>query len=426
MKDILLISPNAEGLNDKLAYPPLGLMYLAGNMDDEWNPTIKIMEEDSLGADEINKYEYFGISVHSVAVVKKAISLITEILYLRHYGRPEKCGPINEKGYPICTEVEGPNPHYNKTVIYVGGSAANLVLDNFDLPCIRRIEGEGENTFGHVDFNNLDTIKFPARHLLPKEMIAYKGKVHHTDKISTTMIATRGCVYNCSFCDRTTSGRRFRKRSVSNVCKEIELLIKDYGIQHIRFVDDCITLQKKWFIELCRAMAKYNITWTCMSRGDIIDDELLEEMKSAGCTEIFFGFESGSQRILDLMNKRNTVINNINAIDLCRRHGIKSCAYMMFGFPGENEESVNETIKFLSACQPDKARLSEFVPIPHTNVWLNPDSYNVTLKKKKDFWYYDNDELSMVYKYISDKDMLGLRKTMRDYFNKNFYDGWTK
>ena len=128
--------------------------------------------------------------------------------------------------------------------------------------------------------------------------------------------------------------------------------------------------------------------------------------------------------MLKAMNKRSTVDKYIKAIKMCRDAGIKSCAYILFGFPGENEESVEETIDFLDRARPDKSRLSEFVPFPGCDVGNNPRKYNVELRGKDDWWYYDNKGLSLKYKYIKDRKMLELRSRIRKYFREMFKQEW--
>lgn len=395
MKDILLISPDAKGLEDKLSYIPLGLLYVASNMGEEWNPTIQVMTDNKVyGYD----YEFYGISVHSVAVVKEVRRLIKDILFNNH-----------------------------SAIIYIGGSAAELVQTDTNLTNIITVHGEGEKFFG-VDTSDMDNIKFPARNLLPYEHTHYVGKVHHSKEASTTMIATRGCVYDCSFCDRVTHGRKFKKRSIVNVCNEIEQLIGDYEIKFIRFCDDCMTLDKKWLLKLCKAIKSYNIEWACMARADTLDNETLSNMKKAGCKEIYFGFESGSQKLLDLMNKKTTVKKNAEIIKKCKDNGITCCAYMMFGFPGEDEHTVEDTMEFLTNNKPDKSRISTFVPIPGTDVWNNPQKYNVEIKHNfEDFWYFDTPEFGLKYKYFSkDTTMYSLRNKIMSYYNLNYKQGWTK
>jgi len=164
-----------------------------------------------------------------------------------------------------------------------------------------------------------------------------------------------------------------------------------------------------------------------MSRADVLDIPILEKMKASGCTEIFFGFESGSQKILNLMNKHTSVAKNKEAVEMCKKVGIKCCAYMMFGFPGEDDKSVNETIKFLDETKPDKSRISTYVPIPGTAVWTNPVKFGVQIDTNyQDLWYFDNHKMGIKYDYISEQKMGKLRTKMLDYYKSNFNENWTK
>ena len=216
-KRILLISPFAAGLADPLAYSPLGVLYMAANLPAHIKSDVLIMESSDFDRFD---YEVYGISVHSVGVVHFVNELISRI-----------------------------HRNNRRATILVGGAAQELVARaNY----IIHIPGEGEKYFD-IDTSDLDNIKFPARHLVAKKYICHTGSVHHSDEPSTTMIATRGCPYQCSFCDRKTHGTKFRKRSIYNIAQEVKHLSIRYNINWIRFVDDCITIDKKWFAELyCR------------------------------------------------------------------------------------------------------------------------------------------------------------------------------
>lgn len=388
---MLLISPYAKGLSDPTAYPPLGLLYVAANMPNS-RCDVFIMENDNF---DKFYYDSYGISVHSVGVVNETKHIISLI---------HKYNP--------------------KAIIFVGGAAVSLIPH---LPYVIRLPGEAEKYFD-VDTSNLDNIKFPARHLVDKKFIVHTGGVHHTNEPSTTMIATRGCPYECTFCDKAIHGRKFRKRSVENILTEIKQLKLMYGIKWIRFIDDCITIDKKWFANLCLALADMDIKWTCLSRADCVDTKLLKLMKYAGCQEVFFGFESGSQKLLDMMKKRISVEANAKAIQMCKDAGILSCAYMMFGFPGEDDDTVNETIDFLERTKPDKSRISQYIPIPGSDVWERPYKYMVEIKSNfEDYWYFDQNDFALKYCYITQKRMKILRRKIMKYYEKSgYFHNWTK
>ena len=414
--NIMLISPPALGLHDKIAYPPLGLMYLASNLDNlEGKHSIKIA--NMLTFEECIDYtcDLYGISIHSPASFTSAKQIIERI-----------------------------REHNKEALIIVGGafptSMYQFVKESLKVDIV--VCGEGEKTFnfivkcyeiGRTDKNawrlqmtlieNLDDIKFPARHLLPYEMIRYEGNVHHTSEPATTILATRGCPYICNFCDTTMWKRKYRTRSPENIAQEIEQVRKDYKINWFRFPDDCLTINKEWFNKFCQRIKELKIKWTMLSRADTINIEQLELAKTSGCQEVFFGIESGSQRILDLMNKKITVEQNAKAIQLCKEVGIKSCVYMMFGFPGENEESVYETIKFLKKTQPDKSRIHQFLPIPNTQVCNNQAKYGIKVKNNfDDYWdFLDNPNLTLDYDYIGNDKIFALREIMKQFYIDSGY-----
>lgn len=390
LEKMLLIAPYASGLEEPTSYPPLGLLYVASNLPAVCDIDVHIMESE-----EFDKFGYdsYGISIHSVGVYKSAMQLATKI---------HKVNPRAE--------------------IMVGGSGAALVKQT---SWLTKIEGEAEPYF-EKDVADIDLINFPARHLIDDRFIV-NTSVHHTGSRATTMIATRGCPYRCSFCDRTTLGTTFRKRSIENISKEAQYLIARYGIEFIRFVDDCITIDKKWFAELCMELKTLGLKWTVLSRADRIDPKLLKLMKKCGCQEIFFGFESGSDRMLKLMQKKITVAQNIKAVEMCKDAGIVCCAYMMFGFPGEDEKSVADTIAFLEYANPNKSRITQFVPIPQSDVWINRENYGIRVKRNyQDYWCFDRHDFGLHYDYIDEDVMYGLRDTIFDYYEKKYKQSWKK
>lgn len=431
---ILLISPPASGLKEKLSYPPLGILYLASNVDGD--PRISVM--NMLTIDEPIKagFDIYGVSIHSVSSYGEARRVIDRI-----------------------REQE------KEALIVVGGafptSMAKFTLETTKADVV--VKSEGEVTFSQIVqgrplketkgiayrkegviyqnapqllIEDLDTIKFPARHLLPRNHITHEGKVHHSDKPATTIFASRGCPWSCNYCQKDIWTRKWRSRSPENIREEIEQIKEEYDIHWFRFPDDNVTVNRDWFLRFCQMLKKAQVEWTILSRSDTLGLDMLKAARESGCQEIFFGFESGSQKMLDLMGRKNTVEQNKRAIEMCREVEIKSCAYMMFGFPGENQESVRETMEFLRRVKPDKARLSTFLPIPGTDVWEHPGKYGVRVRDNfADYWYFDDPEtgelypFGLHYDYLEggNKEMNRLRQEMIKFFKEEGYiSGWTK
>jgi radical SAM superfamily enzyme YgiQ (UPF0313 family) len=417
MAKIALIKPPARGLADQLAYPPMGLLYLASNIHGSHEIRVYNMEKTG----ERIKYDadVYGIGVHSVSSVDAAKAVSKRI-------RKNTAAPVVWGGGFPTSMVDYSLEHADYVIRGEGEFAWNFCVNNGFPKTERVIDG------GIIE--NLDSLAFPARHLLPRNHIRHEGRVHHTDKPSTTLFCTRGCFRDCAFCDRNISSRKWRHRSVENIVKEIKQIQAEYDIHWFRFPDDNLTLNRKWFGELCIALTPLDIEWTCLSRGDSLDLELLDVARNAGLREVFFGIESGSQRMLDLMNKQITVRENTEAIELCRRAGVVSCAYMMFGFPGEDRESVELTKQWLLDVRPDKSRVSTFVPIPGTDVWNNPQKYGVRVKPNfEDFWYFDDPvshklyDFGLEYDYIGNDVMAELRLDVLDFYRREgFLVGWVK
>lgn len=210
---------------------------------------------------------------------------------------------------------------------------------------------------------DLDTIPFPA-HDLYKDYLTKTGKAH--------IIASRGCPFGCQFCSTTEFwGRSWRARSVRNVVDEIEMLLRDYGIKYACFLDDEFTLQKRRTTELCKEMLNrgLKIKWSCSTRVNTFDREQLEWMVKSGCEHIALGIESGSSRILKTIGKKITVENIINTFDLLNEFKLSRGAYLMVGNPGENKESVEETIQLVKRLELDVSSVAVAEIYPGTQLY---------------------------------------------------------
>jgi radical SAM superfamily enzyme YgiQ (UPF0313 family) len=188
------------------------------------------------------------------------------------------------------------------------------------------------------------------------------------------MISSRGCPYNCIYCSsQSTFGKKYRHHSVKRILEELELLINKHGAKEVYFLDDLFTLNKEWVNELCNNIIQRKISekilWSCNTRTNLIDLPTLENMKKAGCWQIHFGIESGSQRLLDLIKKGTTLQQSRDAIKLCRKAGIQTRAYFMLGLPSETKEESLKTIEFAKEIDPDYAKFSLTTPYPGTELF---------------------------------------------------------
>ncbi len=217
---------------------------------------------------------------------------------------------------------------------------------------------------------DLDSLPFPARHIVRHD--GYRAAIYSGD-CPAAMVSSRGCPHHCIYClwPDTLYGHKFRARSAVNVVDEMEHVVRDYGVDEIYFDDDCLTLNKKRVLEICRLLLErgVEVKWIVQSRVDTVDREMLTAMKEAGCHYILFGVESGSPKMLEIMKKRISLDKVKEAFTDCRDLGIKTQAFFLFGVPGENQETIQETIEFANEIQSDSTQFAIAIPHPGTELY---------------------------------------------------------
>lgn len=216
---------------------------------------------------------------------------------------------------------------------------------------------------------DLDTLPYPARHLLPNQ--AYHMPFFEKEPF-VTVIPTRGCPWQCTFCRAgQVWGRKVRTRSIENVLGEIHQVLEDLRISKIVFMTDSLTLNRQWAKELFKAIvsSKLAFDWICNSRVDAVDLEMLQLMKQAGCKLISYGLESGNQGILNSCKKGIRLEDSANAITWTRQAGILSMAYFVLGLPGETHKTIEETITFAKQLNPDYVNFHVATPFPGTALY---------------------------------------------------------
>ncbi len=215
---------------------------------------------------------------------------------------------------------------------------------------------------------DLDKIPYPALDLLPMD----KYKLLDMDTHMTTMITTRGCPMQCSFCSSSAMhGKFIRERSTKNIVDEIEYLKDEFNIQTIAFMDDTFTLNKQKVMDICNEIIKrdLNIKWGCTARVDTMDEEVLTKMRESGCITIFIGVESADQQSLDRMNKNTTVEKIVTAFKVARKTGMRTIASVALGMPNDTKKSMNRTIKFVHSLKPNYAIYTLATPYPGTKFY---------------------------------------------------------
>lgn len=405
-----LINPPRKYLIEPEAQAPMGLLYVAAILEQEgW----EVQYVDLAFQDDIPEADLYGITATS-ADYPDAVDIAKDLK--------------NQDG-----------------VIVLGGRHVTGVFGHVDLELFDTVViGEGEHAiwriareFPHLGtvyswpvVEDLDTIPFPARHLLPiqgKNIFAYKKRYWEGD--TTCLLTMRGCPYKCAFC--TAGGEKVRYRSVDNVITEIKHVVDTYGIREFRLSDDTFTINRERLLRLLPRMKECNIFWRASIRAYPLDPELLGLMADSGCVELSYGIESGDQRVLDRVNKGITLEQSERAMQWSKEAGITVRALMIAGLPGETPESAYETIEFMERTRRywDIAALTNFVPLPGSPIWNEPSRFGVTkIKHINDFNFYlwkpgsDGEPImTEIVNYVeladlSDEEMTKNKRILRAYF----------
>ena len=216
---------------------------------------------------------------------------------------------------------------------------------------------------------DLDSLPFPARHLLPS-LSAYSPTAASYRRLPLVHIMTsRGCPSRCNFCDRAIFGERYRARSAGNVLSEVEECLSRHGAKEVRFFDDTFTINRRRLTAICDGMRRLKVPWTCLTKAEAVDLEMLQTMRAAGCWQVLYGLESGDDRILATLGKRNTVAMNRQAVAWARQAGIRVRADFLVGSPAETPESLQRTLDFAKELDIDFAHFNKFVPFPGTTFY---------------------------------------------------------
>jgi radical SAM superfamily enzyme YgiQ (UPF0313 family) len=220
----------------------------------------------------------------------------------------------------------------------------------------------------YLEGEELDRLPPPAWDLLPEFPLRFQPNVfnyRHTPVAS--LVTSRGCPFSCTFCDRSTSGRRGRFHGVEYVvglCRRLA----EQGVRHILFYDDLFTVSRRRVVELCeRFLAEgFRFSWSCNSHPNLLDAGTLALMRRAGCWQIAYGVESGSQRVLDVVKHEVKLPRMLETLRLTRAAGIRVKGLLMMAHPTEDEGSLAETVDFLRRAPLDLAQVTKFTPFPGT------------------------------------------------------------
>lgn len=235
---------------------------------------------------------------------------------------------------------------------------------------------------------NLDSIPYPARDLVDMEKYRYAWLRH--GYFSINVVTSRGCPFGCNWCAKPVYGRSYNSRSPKNVVEEIKIVMDLYHPDHIWFCDDIFALRPGWIREFSEELGEANvkIRYKCLSRPDLLlKENAFKWLAASGCDMVWIGAESGSQKILDAMEKGTSVKQIQLAAQKLRREGIKVGFFLQFGYPGETYKEIQKTFEMVRSEMPDEIGVSVSYPMPGTKFYKTVQN-QLGLKKN---WYDSND-----------------------------------
>ena len=247
-----------------------------------------------------------------------------------------------------------------------------LSIEDYDLKKVKGIifkNGTGliTKTPPREKINNIDELPMPDRESV--ELNLYLNAWKKTHGYSSVSVNTmRGCPYTCRWCSHSVYGTSYRRRSPEKTVEEISSIIEKYNSDMLWFVDDVFTISHKWLNKVNQLLKEQNIKikFECISRSDRLDEETLKTLKEMGCFRLWIGAESGSQKVLDLMDRRVDAAKTREIIKLTRNYGIEAGTFIMLGYPGENKRDIHETVKHLKDSMPDIFLTTVAYPIKGT------------------------------------------------------------
>ncbi|MFT7625583.1 MAG: anaerobic magnesium-protoporphyrin IX monomethyl ester cyclase [Myxococcota bacterium] len=266
---------------------------------------------------------------------------------------------------------------------------------------------------------DLDTIPFPAWHLLPWQRYRLFNFARVADP-ATLVLGSRGCPYRCNFCSLTVMGHTRRKRSIGNLVDECEYMYDRYGMKQMAYVDPIFPISRKEAVAFRDEVVKRGLqkkqVWTTETRVDLMDRETVEAMWESGCKRVMFGFETGDQETLKAIRKDFELAQAYEAVRLCKQVGMQVIGFFIIGSPGETERSINMTIDFSCDLGIEFAKYTCFVPYPGTEIY-NDFVKDGTIAKDcmhdfERYTSYPTEENPTIYttEALSQRDLMRLQK----------------
>lgn len=399
-KVILMDSPSWKLFNPRL-HLHLGILYLAGALRQAGHD-VKVLDCHKVtgwDGERLILHEYMFEQCDIVGVSATTANVNWGAQLVRHW--PAK---LKVLGGPHVTHIfEGPHKKFKQKkyfedfdYLFVGESEEIFPafcraydrgeLASWDWRIIHgfvRFKEFGPIFNGAPPYPDVTKIAPPAFDLwsagFEKGALSNASERHEVDgsNLQTASLYTaRGCPYGCTFC--ADARTKLREETIEQIEKEVAQLAA-LGVQAVRIQDDTFTIKEQRCRQISDILHAHGMRWRACTRVNLRNPELFKYMSNRGCTELGFGIEHGSDRMLKLMAKGTTAAANEAGLKMCQDAGIVARAFLMLGFPGENEESIKELEEWTLRVRPDSVTLSLFQPFPGSDVWNHPERYGVEI-----------------------------------------------
>jgi radical SAM superfamily enzyme YgiQ (UPF0313 family) len=359
-------------------YPPLGLLYVSGYLKSK---NISNDVFDTTFSNQTTQLEFIlekkpkVICIYTNLMTKIEVIKLMKILKTETYNFPK----IVLGGPDVTYNVE----NYLKAgadflVIGEGEETTfelyQAIINNSEIHQINGIAFLENNlviqTETRTKFKELNELPLPNREAISMQKYLETWKNNH-GKSSMTISTQRGCPYTCKWCSTAVYGQSYRRRPAHLVVEEMKMLKEKYNPDAIWFVDDVFTVSHKWLTEFHSEIIKQNaiIPFECITRAERLNDEILQLLKEIGCFRIWIGAESGSQKIIDLMDRRVDINHVKKMIQDTNAIGIKTGTFVMVGYPEETIEDIDKTIRYLKEAKPTEYTITIAYPIKGTSLY---------------------------------------------------------
>ncbi|MDO5977698.1 B12-binding domain-containing radical SAM protein [Flavivirga spongiicola] len=368
-KELLIMKP----------YTPLGLLYISSYLNEK-NVENHVFDSTFYSQEEqlafIQNKQPKAVAIYTNLMTKiNVIKLIKLLKNDSKYGFPKIILGGPDITYN-CENYLNTGAHF---LVIGEGEQTTLELyhailndSNYqNIPGIAFLENTSiKKTAPRTKIKDLSELPLPNREAIPIDKYLDTWKTYH-GKSSMTVSTQRGCPYTCKWCSTAVYGQSYRRRPADMVAAELRMLKDTYKPDAIWFVDDVFTVSHKWIQSFHQEVIKQNavIPFECITRAERLNDEILQLLKEAGCFRIWIGAESGSQKIIDAMDRRVDVDVVKEAIQKTNALGIETGTFIMVGYPGEDETDINKTISYLKAANPTHFTITVAYPIKGTSLY---------------------------------------------------------